>query len=248
MPESVTSSFSPLQVIGQSVTRTDARAKVTGEARFSADRLPTNGVLYGKTLRSPHPYAEIVRIDTAKAEGLPGVHAIVTFRDAPENPFEDGDDSGSEQPRAPVYLFNRMVRHVGDEVAAVAADSEENAEEALRLIEIEYRTLPFVLDAESALAPDAPSIRGGRNLAGREPILLIRGDIDRGMSEAEVIVEETYRTQSTSPLALEPRYSLAWWEKNHLTVWKASRNVYGDRDRLAKVFGLPHDQVRLIGP
>jgi xanthine dehydrogenase molybdenum-binding subunit len=248
MPESVTRSSSRLQVIGRSVTRTDARVKVTGEARFSADRLPTDGVLYGKTLRSPHPYAEILRIDTAKAADLPGVRAVVTFRDAPENPFEDGDDSVSEEPLAPVYLFNQVVRHVGDEVAAVAADSEEIAEEALGLIETEYRTLPFVLDAESALAPDAPSIRGGRNLAGREPILLIRGDVDRGMSEAEVIVEETYRTQSTSPLGLEPRYSFAWWEKGHLTVWKASRNVYGDRDKLAKVFGLPHDRVRVIGP
>jgi xanthine dehydrogenase molybdenum-binding subunit len=248
MPESVTRSSSRLQVIGRSVTRTDARVKVTGEARFSADRLPTDGVLYGKTLRSPHPYAEILRIDTAKAADLPGVRAVVTFRDAPENPFEDGDDSVSEEPLAPVYLFNQVVRHVGDEVAAVAADSEEIAEEALGLIETEYRTLPFVLDAESALAPDAPSIRGGRNLAGREPILLIRGDVDRGMSEADVIVEETYRTQSTSPLGLEPRYSFAWWEKGYLTVWKASRNVYGDRDKLAKVFGLPHDRVRVIGP
>jgi xanthine dehydrogenase molybdenum-binding subunit len=248
MPETATRSSSPLQVIGRSVARTDARAKVTGEARFSADRLPTNGVLYGKTLRSPYPFAEIVRIDTAKANGLPGVRVVVTFRDAPENPFEDGDDSVSEEPLSPVYLLNQVVRHVGDEVAAVAADSEASAEEALRLIEIEYRTLPFVLDAESALAPDAPSIRGGRNLAGREPIRLVRGDVDSGMSEAEVIVEETYRTQSTSPLALEPRYSLAWWENDHLTLWKASRNVYGDREKLAKVFGLPHDQVRVIGP
>ena len=161
----------------------------------------------GKTLRSPHPHAEIIRIDTAKADVLPGVRAVVTSRDAPENPFEDGDDSVTEEPLAPVYLLNRIVRHVGDEVAAVAADSEEIAEEALRLIEIEYRTLPFVLDAESALAPGAPPIRGGSNLAGREPILLIRGDVDRGMSEADLIVEETYRTQSTSPLPLEPRYS-----------------------------------------
>jgi xanthine dehydrogenase molybdenum-binding subunit len=248
MPKSAARSSLSLQVIGQSVTRTDARAKVTGEARFSADRLPTDGVLFGKTLRSPHPYAEIVRIDTAKADGLPGVRAVVTFRDAPKNPFEDGDDSVSEEPLTPVYLFNQFLRHVGDEVAAVAAESEDIAEEALRLIDVEYRTLPFVLDAESALTPDAPSIRGGTNLAGREPILLIRGDVERGMSEAEVIVEESYRTQSTSPLALEPRYSLAWWEKDHLTVWKASRNVYGDRDKLAKVFGLPHDHVRVIGP
>ena len=248
MPASVTRSSPSLQIVGQPVTRIDARVKVTGEAQFSADRMPTDGLLFGKTLRSPYPHAEIIRIDTAKAVGLLGLRAVVTFHDAPENPFEDGDNSSTEEPLAPVYLFNRIVRHVGDEVAAVAADSEEIAEEALRLIEIEYRTLPFVLNAESALASGAPSIRGGSNLAGREPILLIRGDVDRGMSEARLIVEGTYRTQSTSPLALEPRYSLARWDGDQLTVWKASRNVYGDRDKLAKVFGLTHDQVRVIGP
>jgi xanthine dehydrogenase molybdenum-binding subunit len=248
MAQSVDSRHSTLQVIGQSVTRTDARVKVAGAARFSADRLPADGLLYGKTLRSPHPHAEIIHVDTAKAERLPGVHAVVTFRDAPENPFEDGDAAASGEPLAPVYVLNRIVRHVGDEVSAVAAESEEIAEEALQLIEIEYRALPFVLDADSALAPDAPSIRGGPNLAGREPILLIRGDVERGLAEAEIVVEETYHTQSTSPLALEPRYSLAWWEGDQLTVWKASRNVYGDRDKLAKVFGLPHDRVRVIGP
>ena len=248
MAKSVITSSSSLHVIGQPVIRIDARVKVTGEAQFSADRMPADGLLYGKTLRSPHPHAEIIRIDTAKAARLPGIRAVVTFHDAPENPFEDGDDSVTAEPVAPVYLLNRIVRHVGDEVAAVAADSEEIAEEALRLIEIEYRTLSFVLDAESALAPSAPPIRGGSNLAGREPIILIRGDVDRGMAEADLIIEETYRTQSTSPLPLEPRYSLAWWERDRLTVWKASRNVYGDRDKLAKVFGLPHDRVRVIGP
>jgi len=248
MATSVITSSSSLHVIGQPVIRIDARVKVTGEAQFSADRMPADGLLYGKTLRSPHPHAEIIRIDTAKAARLPGIRAVVTFHDAPENPFEDGDDSVTAEPVAPVYLLNRIVRHVGDEVAAVAADSEEIAEEALHLIEIEYRILSSVLDAESALAPSAPPVRGGSNLAGREPIILIRGDVDRGMAEADLIIEETYRTQSTSPLPLEPRYSLAWWDRDRLTMWKASRNVYGDRDKLAKVFGLPHDRVRVIGP
>src|SRR5262249_50406134 len=121
----------PCRSFGQPVTRIDARVKVTGEAQFSADRTPADGVLFGQTLPSPHPHAEIIRIDTTKAVGLPGLRAVVTFHDAPENPFEDGDDSLTEEPLTPVYLFNRIVRHVGDEVAAVAADSEEIAEEAL---------------------------------------------------------------------------------------------------------------------
>jgi xanthine dehydrogenase molybdenum-binding subunit len=246
MPKDAEHEQSALRVVGQSVTRVDALPKITGGAEFSADRLTSKHILYGKTLRSPHAHAEIVSIDTSKAESLPGVRAVITYRDVPPIPFEAGESAPAQEPIAPVFLLNRTLRHVGDEVAAVAADTEEIADEALRLIQVEYRSLPFVLDAPSALEPDAPSVRGGSNLAGKRPIEFHRGDIDRGMSEAEIIVEQTYRTQSTSPLSLEPRYSLASWDGDQLTVWKASRNVYGDRERLAKIFALPHDQVRVI--
>jgi xanthine dehydrogenase molybdenum-binding subunit len=241
MPKKLTDTQSTLRVVGHSVTRVDAHAKVTGAAEFSADRLSTKDFLHGKTLRSPHAHAEIVGIDTAKAEALAGVRALITYKDAPGNFFEAGDG-----PVAHVYLLNQTLRHVGDEVAAVAADTEDIAEEALRLIQVEYHPLPFVLDAEAALEADAPSVRGGTNLAGKVPIEFSRGDIGRGMKEAELIVEQTYRTQSTSPVALEPRFSLASWEGDGLTVFKASRNVYGDREKLAKVFGLSQDRVRVV--
>jgi len=245
MPKNTIHKPSALRVVGHSVTRVDAHAKITGAAEFSADRLSAKSLLHGKTLRSPHAHAEIARIDTSKAEALPGVHAVVTYRDAPAIPFEAGDDSG-DATVAPVYLLNKTLRHVGDEVAAIAADTEEIAEEALRLIHVEYRSLPFTLNEERALEPDAPSARGGNNLAGNEPIEFSRGDIDLGMKDAELIVEQTYRTQSTSPLALEPRYAVASWQGDRLTVWKASRNVYGDRDKLAKIFQRPHEQARVI--
>ncbi len=235
-----------LRIVGRSVARVDAWEKVTGEAQYSADRV-LDGMLHGKTLRSPYPHAEIIRLETSEAEALPGVHAVITFRDAPENPFEEGDSGMPGSPVAPVYVLNRVVRHFGDEVAAIAAESSEIAEEAAGLIAVEYNPLPFVLDAEEALAPDAPLVRGGSNLAGRRSIILARGDAERRMAEADLVVEETYRTQATSPLALEPRYCLAQWEGERLTVWKSSRNVYGDRDRLARVFGLPQDHVRVIG-
>ncbi len=235
-----------LRVVGQSVTRVDAHSKITGAAEFSGDRLSVENLLYGKTLRSPHAHAQIVAIDTAKAQALPGVRAVITYRDVPAIPFEAGDDSGSDGAVAPVYLLNRTLRHVGDEVAAIAADSEEIAEEALRLIQVDYRPLPFVLNEERALEADAPSVRGGANLAGKEAIEFSRGDIDLGMREAAQIFEQTYRTQSTSPLALEPRYAVASWQGDRLTVWKASRNVYGDRDKLAKTFSLPPDRVRVL--
>ena len=230
-----------LDVVGHSVARVDARGKVTGEALYSADLFVEGPVLWGKILRSPHAHAEIVRLETSRAAALKGVRAVITFRDVPPNPFEKGDGA------APVYLLDRIVRHVGDEVAAVAADSLEIAEEALGLLEPEYRPLSFVLDAEEALRSDAPEVRGGANLAGGKPILLCRGDVERGMAEADLIVEGSYQTQRTSPLALEPRWCLAEWQDGRLTVWKSSRNVYGDRDRLAKVFGLPPEEIRVIG-
>jgi xanthine dehydrogenase molybdenum-binding subunit len=247
MRKDPTSTQTPLRIVGGSVPRVDGREKVTGAAEFSADRLPAKQCLHAKTLRSPHAHAEILRIDTSQAEALAGVRAVITFRDVPATPYEAGGDASVDEAPAPVYLLNRTLRHVGDEVAAVAADTEEIADEALRLIEVEYRRLPFVIDAERALERDAPSVRGGANLAGKEPIEFSRGDVELGMQEAEIVLDETYRTQPTSPLALEPRYSLAWWDNNdRLTVWKASRNVYGDREKLAKIFALPHEQVRVI--
>jgi len=230
-----------LKIVGHSVTRVDAHAKITGSAEFSGDRIGEKQLLWGKTLRSPYAHAEIMSIDTARAEVLPGVHAVITYRDAPQIPFEAGDD-----PVAPVLLLNRIMRHAGDEAAAVAAESEEIAAEALRLIEIDFRPLPFVLNESDALNAEAPSVRGGSNLAGAEPIEFSRGDIALGMKDADVVVEQTYRTQATSPLALEPRYTVASWQGDRLTVWKASRNVHGDRDKLARIFQLPHDHVRVV--
>jgi xanthine dehydrogenase molybdenum-binding subunit len=235
-----------LQVVGYPVVRVDARAKIAGEARYSADFLEVEA-LQGKILRSPYAHAEIIRIDASKAAALPGVRAVVSFHDAPAIPFEDGDDTVPD-PVAPVYVLNRVVCHVGDEVAAVAADTLEIAEEALEKIEVEYKRLPFVLDAEAAAASGAPLVRGGgTNLAGGKPIVFERGDAGAGLQEADLILERTYRTQSTSPLSLEPRYCVARWEGERLMVWKSSRHVHGDRNRLAKVFGLPHENVRVVG-
>lgn len=239
-------SSNELRVVGRDVTRVDAWDKVTGAGYFSADRFDVPDLLHGKTLRSPYAHARIVRIDISRAEALPGVHTVVTYHDAPEHAFEEGD-AGPGSPVAPVYVLNSVVRYVGDEVAAVAAASLEIAEHALELIDVEYEPLPFVLDAEAALEPAAPLVRGGSNLAGRKPILLVRGNVEAGLAEADLVVEEHFKTQATSPLALEPRYSLAWWDGECLTVWKATRNVHGDRNRLAHVFGLPHEQARVFG-
>jgi len=241
------SEFGPHQfsVVSKRTPFVDGPSKVSGRARYIAD-LDIQGAVWGKILRSPYPHADIVSIDTSAAEALPGVHGVITYRDAPQRSIEGGDEAGASDD--PVYVLESRVRHVGDEVAAVAADTEEIAEAALDLIRIEWRQLPAVFDPEQALQPDAPQVRARGNLAGGEPILLERGDVAAGFAAAELVVEETYTTPFTSAIPLEPRGCIAAWEGDRLTVWKSGRNVYGDRQSLATVFGLPLNKIRVMTP
>lgn len=229
--------------------RVDGLDKVTGRATYAADmRMP--GMLYGKTLRSPHPHAKIRNIDTAAAEALPGVLAVVTYKDAPKVPLEADDEAshdGGQEPSG-VGVLDSMVRFVGDEVAAVAAVDRHTAEAALKLIKVDYEPLPFVLDPEAAMKPDAPKVRAGGNLVGGKPAVIQRGNVDKGFAKADLIYEETYTTPHVSATPLEPRACVADWRGEQLTVWKCGRNVYGDRSTMARVFGLPMDNVRIVGP
>ena len=154
-----------LSIAGKSAPRKDLRDKVTGQARFSADlKLP--GMLYGRILRSPHPHANVISVDASQAARLPGVFAVVTPFDVPQGRI--APDTG---------ILDTRVRFVGDEVAAVAASDEDTALRALELIKVEYQVLPFVLDPEKALLPDAVAIHPGGNLAIGEPLSLERGRI-----------------------------------------------------------------------
>ena len=224
------------QVVGRSVPRIDLPEKLTGEARYTNDlKLP--GMLHGKVLRSPYPHARIVAIETAGAERLAGVHALVTPFDAPEGKV--APDMG---------ILNDEVRFVGDEVAAVAADDEDVAQEAIGLIEVRYDPLPFVTDPEEALRPTAPAVHPGGNLVGGRPLSLERGSIDEGFSEADRIFEDTFTTPAHSGGALEPRAAIASWDAGRLTVWKSSRGVHQDKHMMASALGLESDTVRVIGP
>ena len=215
--------------------RRDLVPKLTGDAKYAADiQLP--GMLYGKILRSPHAHARIRAIDTAAAQELPGVHAIVTPFDAP---------AGNIAPDVPI--LDTEVRFVGDEVAAVAADDEYIAQQAIGLIEVDYQPLPFVTNARAALEPDAPPVHAGGNLVGGEPLVLQRGSVAEGFAEADVIVEDTFSTPSHSGAALEPRVAVAAWEDDELTVWKSTRGVHQDQLLLALALGIPRNRVRVIG-
>ena len=221
--------------IGKSIPRRDLAAKLTGEAKYAADiQLP--GMLVGKILRSPHPHAKIVSIDASGAESMDGVHAVITPFDVPR---------GNIAPDLPI--LDSEVRFVGDEVAAVAADDEDIAQQALSRIEVEYEALPFVTDMREALEPDAPPVHAGGNLVGGKPITLGRGNVDEGFAEADVIVEDTFSTPSHSGAALEPRAAVASWDGDRLTVWKSTRGVHADRLMLSIALGVDLDDVRVIG-
>jgi CO/xanthine dehydrogenase Mo-binding subunit len=222
-----------LTVVGRAHSRVEGLEKVTGRARYSYDvRLP--GQLYARVLRSPLPHARIKRIDTTRAVAVPGVRAVLSSANAPEIAFYEKS-----------ALFDRTVRFVGDEVAAVAADTEELAEDALRLIDVEYEPLPFVADLEAALRPDAPKVHESGNLA-EEPLVYERGDVVAGLGEADVMIDQVYRTQTALHNSFEPHGCTLTWEGDQLTIWESTQSVFTVREQVAEKLGLPEHRVRVI--
>jgi len=223
-----------LQVVGQRYPRVEGFEKVTGRARYAYDqRLPRQ--LYAAVLRSPHPHARLTRIDTRAAESLPGVFAVLSSANCPTVHWY------AERS----LLFDPTLRFVGDEVAAVAADTEDIARDALRLIEVEYERLPFVPDLDSAMRPDAPLVHPSGNLAA-EPETYARGDVSAGFAAADVVVDQTYITQTAVHNCLEPHGCTASWEGDQLTLWESTQAIWDVREQIAKALDLPAHRVRVI--
>ena len=222
-----------MTVVGQPANRLEGIEKVTGGALNSYDvRLP--GQLYAAVLRSPHPHAHIVSIDTSRAEALPGVHAVISSANTPKTPwFTDS------------FVFDTTVRYVGDEVAAVAAESEDIAADALRLIEVEYEVLPHVTNLEDAVRPDAPKLRDTGNIA-EEPKVYDRGDAETALASADVVVDAVFTTQAAVHNSLEPHGCTVAWEGDRLTVWASTQSVFTVRQMVASSLGIPEHDVRVI--
>lgn len=226
-----------LAVIGKPFSRLEGREKVTGRARYTYDvRLPRQ--LYARVLRSSHPHARIVRIDSSKAEALPGVHAVLTVENAPEIPWY-GDSQ----------VFSRVLHCIGDEVAAVAADSEDIADDALRLIDVTYEPLPFVTDLEAALAPGAPKAREDVDREGNiadDPKVYDRGDAESAFASADVVIDRVFHTAAAAHNSLEPHGATAFWDGNELTLYCSTQSVFTVRQQVAEAIGLPEHRVRVI--
>jgi CO/xanthine dehydrogenase Mo-binding subunit len=208
---------SDLKVVGTRPIRPDGVDKVTGRAAFGADYVMP-GMLWGKVKRSPHAHARIVKIDASKALALPGVKAVITGADFPEIPPEEafiGEGPVNFRDQAYNVIARRKVLYEGHAVAAVAATTEAICDVALGLIEVTYEVLPFVIDVEDAMKPDAPVLHEDLFTAGVDPkptkpsniskrVAFKKGDVEAGFAEAEMIVEGKWTTQPVHQAYIEP--------------------------------------------
>jgi aldehyde oxidoreductase len=226
-------------IIGRPVTRPDALEKATGTTLYAAD-LAVDGCDYIKILRSPHHHAKIIHIDKKEAESIPGVLTVLTAEDVKGTNILKM--AGDDQP----ILCGNKVRFIGDPVAAVVATSEEVASYAIEKIEVTYEPLDPVLTPEEALKDGAIKVHDDRsNLFFEQPI--IHGDVKKGFSESEVVLEKTYTTQSVEHAYLENDTGVAYIDDNgKLIVMSASQNIHAHRKTISEALGLSLDKVRVI--
>jgi 4-hydroxybenzoyl-CoA reductase subunit alpha len=240
---SAASADSPIRsfaLIGTRMPRIDAPAKATGEAKFTAD-LMLPRMLHAKVLRSPYPHARIVSIDTGKAEQLPGVKAVVTGRDT------GGVKWGVfSYTRDQELLPTEKVRYVDDEVAAVAATSEEIAEEALTLIKVEYEVLPAVCTIEEAMADGAPLLHEGfeRNINIHVPIVV--GDVEQGFRDSFLVREDTFVSEEESHFMSEPLAVVAnYTSEGVLEMWMPNAAPHMKAKALSNLLEMPLHKVHV---
>ena len=219
----------------------DPISKINGETKYIHDmNLP--GQLAGAILRSPHPHARIVRIDTTAAKQIQGVKAVITARDLPNYTF------GPTKIKDWNILAENRVLFIGDEVAAVAAESKEAAEAALKAIQVDYEVLPAVFESEEALKPGAPVLHPETET--NQPMLLNveRGDVNQAAKQAHIVRGGRFVINPIYQGHLEPIAALANWADDGITIWAGSHIPYRARETYAAAFGLPEDQVRIIIP
>ena len=232
---------SKMRVIGQVVARPDAVEKVDGSAKF-ADDYNFPGMLYGATLRAGTPHAILRKLDISAASKAEGVAGILTAEDIP------GEiNHGLVVKDWPALVgIGEKVRYVGDAVALVVADTLENAQSALDLIEAGYEDLPVVSDPVQARGADAPDIHENGNLL--KHIKVRKGDLEAGFEEADIILEDTYHTAITEHAFLEPECAIArLTDEGRIEVYVGSQIPYADRSQIARCLGMADGEIRVIG-
>lgn len=230
--------------IGNSAIKVDAISKVTGEVKFAGD-ITLPGMLFGKVLRSPLAHANIKSIDTAKAKALAGVEVVLTHEDdfgiqytGTGHPFPDDTPLDTR-------IIDKKVRYVGDVVAAVAATTPEIAERSVSLIDVEYEELPAYFSPENALDAKVEIHHGTGNVCARSNYEI--GDLSKGFKEADLIIEDEFKTQIVQHCSLEGHTSVAYFDNNgYLTVYASTQIAFTLRRILSKALKMPIGKIRVI--
>lgn len=226
------------RIIGKSIPRVDAYERVSGTAVYPSDVLLPD-MLYAAIVRCPYPNALVTGVETSEAEKMPGVRAVISGAKKKadlEWPYF-GDVS--------TKLFDPYCRFEGETVAAIAAETPYQAWDAVRAIRVSYDVLPFVVDEQKALEPGAPSVHKGGNRVSSQRYE--RGDVEKGFAEADVVLEETYRTECEIHTPMELHGCVAKWDGDALTIWESTQGVYAVQSKVAEVLGLSLSKVRVIG-
>ncbi|HSM75398.1 MAG TPA: xanthine dehydrogenase family protein molybdopterin-binding subunit, partial [Desulfobacterales bacterium] len=224
-------------VVGKPLPRVDGYERVSGTAVYPSD-VVLPGMCYGAILRCPHPHARVKSVDTQAAEKMPGVRAVI----GPSTPEADLAWSFRDMESR---LFSPVCRFEGETVAAVAADTPYQAWDAARAIRVAYEVLDHIHDERNALAQGAPQIHADGNTVKTERYS--RGDTAEGFAEADVVLEQHYRTEAEVHTPLELHGCVANWDGDQLTLWESTQGVYAVQSRVAAVLGLPLAKVRVIG-
>jgi CO/xanthine dehydrogenase Mo-binding subunit len=229
--------------IGKPLPRVDAYERVSGSAIYPSDVVLPN-MLYAAILRSPYANAQIKKVDTGKAEKMPGVRAVIGAA-TPEADLK----WLYRQWRPPKELFSKLFdphcRFEGDTIAAVAAETPYQAWDAVRSIAVEYQASAFVVDERKALQPGAPSVHAEGNLVQTDEYR--RGDVEKGFAESDIVLEESYRTACEIHTPMELHGCVASWDGDRLTLWESTQGVFAIQSGVAKTLGLPLAKVRVIG-
>ena len=242
--------------VGKTPTKVDGVKLVTGKPAFTDDVQP-DGLLFAILLTSPHAHAIIKDIDTSKAKALPGVVEILTFKDVPRIKYATGGQSYPQPLPHDQVVFDNKVRHVGDRVAVVAAESREIAEKALQLIDVSYEVLPFVLDAEEAIKDGAPIIHDEKDTEGifdakHNLVYHIEaevGDPDQAFKDSDNIIEGEFKTPKQQHAQMEPHICITYLDEDNRLVVRTSTQVpFHVRRIIAPLVGLPEKRIRVIKP
>ena len=240
-PDGTMPAWRETKIVGKALFRIDAFERVSGKAEYTYDVILPN-MVYAAILRCQHAHAMVKKVNTSAAEKMPGVVGVLTAESPGTNiPWYSSMMGGPQS-----MLFDPHCRYEGEEVAAVAAQTPYQAWDALKAIEVEYDVLPFVIDPEKALEPGAPKLfDSGNSTGGGMPSN--RGDVEKGFAEADVVLEQTFRTSVQMHVPIEAHGSVVKWDGDKITIWDSTQGVY-DASMLefAQTMKLPYNNVRVI--